>query len=168
MADSGVIQRGKLGEILREEARLDARGDFDFLCGALLGFEALLLGVALGFNGVGDFVEADQGEEIAVGIAEAAEDAAPDGAGRIVRRFGMRGIVGEDTDAVLEALEAGRAGEIYAAGSPFAEFGSDVFGYESDVGVTADEFVIGGVAVGDGKSEIGLTIGRGDDGPAAI
>ncbi len=94
MADSGVIQRGKLREILREEPRLDARGDFDFLRGALLGFEALLLGVALGFNGVGDFVEADEREEIAIGIAEAAEDAAPDGAGSIVRRFGMRGIVG--------------------------------------------------------------------------
>jgi len=89
MADSGVIERGKFGKILREEAGLDLRGDFDFLGGAAFGFESLLLGAALGFDGLGDFVEADEGEEIAVWIAETAEYAAPDGAGGVVGRFGL-------------------------------------------------------------------------------
>ncbi len=69
---------------------------------------------------------------------------------------------------MLEALEAGRAGEIYAAGAPFAEFGGDIFGDKSDVGVAADKFVVGGIGVGDGKGEIRLTIRRSDDGQAAI
>ena len=168
MADSGVIEGGKLREVLREEARLDPRGNFDFLRGAVLGVEALLLGAALGFDSLGDFIEAHEREEVSVWVAEAAEDASPDGAGGIVRGIGMFAIVRQDAYAMLEALEARRAGEIYAAGAPFAEFGGDVFGDESNVGVAADEFVVGGIGVGSGKGEIGLTVGRCDDGPAAI
>ncbi len=143
MADSGVIESGKLREVLGEESRLDPRGNFDFLRRAVLGVEAFLMGASLGFDSMGDFIEADEGEEIAVGIAETAEDAAPDGASRIVGGIGMRGIVSQDANAVLEALKPRCAGEIHAASAPFTEFGGDVFGDERDVSVASDEFVVG-------------------------
>ena len=51
--------------------------DVELLGGAAFGFEPFGDGAALGFDGVRDFVEADEGKRIAVGIAESGEDAAP-------------------------------------------------------------------------------------------
>ena len=164
VADAGVVERREFGEVLREEARLHLFGDFEFLGGALLGFEAMPLLAALEFDGAGDFVEADQGEEVAVGIAEAAEGAAPDGIG-FLGRFRARGLVGQNTPAALQTLEARSAGKLHAAGAPLAELAHDVFGDEGDVGVAADKLVIGGIALGDGQGEVGFAVGRREDSP---
>ncbi len=77
-ADTGVFQSVERRQSLREEAGLDVFGDFEFVSGAALGF--LLCGdsAALRFHGVGQLVEADEREGIAVDIAEASDDAAPD------------------------------------------------------------------------------------------
>ena len=64
---------------MREEAALDFVGDFEFLGGAAFGFEFGGSSAALGFEGVSDLVEADESESVAVDVAEAGDDAAPDG-----------------------------------------------------------------------------------------
>ena len=166
MANTGVIERGELRKSLGKQARLDLLGDFDFLGGAAFGFEALCLGPMLGFDGVGDFIEADQGEGVAVRIAETAENAAPDGrcaAGGLA--FGAIAVL--DADAMLETFEARIARELHATGDPFAEFAGNIFGHKRDVRVAADELEFGGIACGRGECEIGVTVGRGDDDPGA-
>lgn len=60
MANSSVIEGAELGEVLREEPRLNAGGDFNFLGGPALGFEAFLMGPALGLDRVSDFVKAHE------------------------------------------------------------------------------------------------------------
>jgi hypothetical protein len=64
---------------LGKEAALDFVGDFELLDGAAFEFEFGGGGAALGFEGVGHFVEADQREGVAVNVTEASRDAAPDG-----------------------------------------------------------------------------------------
>jgi len=166
MANAGVVECSELGEILRKEAGLDLLGNIDFLGGALFSFEALLLGAALGFHGVSDFIEADKRENVAVGIAETAEDAAPEG-GFAAERLDFGGFVRLDPDAVLETPEAWIAGEVHAASDPFAELAGDIFGDKGDVGVASDEFEISGIASGRREDQIGLAVGRADDHPAA-
>jgi len=131
----------------------------------LFGFEAGLLLAALGLDGVGYLVEADQREEIAVGILEAAENAAPDGRRLLLWSGRIGRAVGFDARALGEPLEAGRTGELDAAGAPLAELGHDVFGDERDVGVAADELVVGGVAGRNGEDQVGVAVGRRDHGP---
>src|SRR5208282_4322388 len=76
---AGIVERVDRRANLRKKTALDFVGDFEFLGGAAFEFEFGGGGAALGFKGVGDFVEADEGESVAVGIAEAGRDAAPDG-----------------------------------------------------------------------------------------
>jgi hypothetical protein len=66
------------GTELGEKAALDFVGDFELLGGAAFRFEFCGVGAALGFEGVRDFVKADEGEGVAIGVAEAGGDAAPD------------------------------------------------------------------------------------------
>ena len=164
MTDAGILERGELRKSLRKQARLDLLGDFDFLGGAAFGFEALSLDPSLGFDGVGNFIEADQGEDVAVGIAEAAEDTAPDGrwgAGRLA----FAGIARLDADAVLKAFKARIARELHATSDPFTKFTGNIFGHERDVRVAANELEFDGIACGRGECEIGVAVGRGNDGP---
>lgn len=83
--ETGKFESFERRQSLGEEAGLHLLGDFEFLSSAALGFEFLGRGAALGFNGVSDFVETDEGERVAVGIFETGEDTAPDG-----RRLGGR------------------------------------------------------------------------------
>ena len=54
-------------------------GYFEFVGSAALGFFFCGGGAALRLHGVRQLVEADKGERVAVDIAEARDDAAPDG-----------------------------------------------------------------------------------------
>ena len=77
MADSHIFEGLERGHFLREETGLHGFCDFEFLGGAPLGFQSLGSGTALRFDGVSDFVKADERKRIAVEILEAGEDAAP-------------------------------------------------------------------------------------------
>ena len=115
---------------LRKEAALDFVGDFQFLGGAAFEIEFGGGGAALGFEGVGDFVEADEGESVAIGIAEASGDAAPDGGFFAEKRGVGGGCVAYLTrfGVELDAAQAGSVLEADAAFGPFLIFGEDVFG----------------------------------------
>src|SRR5271168_616661 len=164
-AKTGVFEGIERGLGLGEEACLNFLGDGHFLCGAAIGFEAGGEGAALGFDGVGDFVEADKGEGIAVEVLEACEDAAPDGG--VVRGGGVGGRSGAWVDLVLKAFEAGRELEADTALAPFAVFGDDVFGDEGDLRGLADEIALFRAGLGGDECEVGGAIGRGDGDQAA-
>jgi hypothetical protein len=111
---------------------------------------------------VSDFVEADEGEGVAIGIAETGEDAAPNGSFFAEeRRFDG---VADTTrlEVELDAAEAGSILEANAALGPFLVFGEDIFRDESDAGGAADEFEVEGVGLGGDEPEDGLAVGRGD------
>ena len=113
---------------MREKTALDFVGDFEFLDGAAFEFEFGGGGAALGFEGVSDFVEADQRESVAVGIAEAGGNAAPDGS-----LFAEERRLGEVADLAgfgvePDAAEARGVLETDAASGPLLIFGEDVFG----------------------------------------
>src|SRR5712692_10895408 len=76
-ADAGVFESSEGREGLREQPGLHVLGDFEFVRGAALGF--LLFGddATLRFHGMGELVEADQREGVAVDIAEAGNDSSP-------------------------------------------------------------------------------------------
>jgi len=76
---TGIVESVDRGTQLGKKTALDFVGDFELLGGAAFEFEFGGGGAALGFQGVSDFVEADQGEGVAVNVAEASGDAAPDG-----------------------------------------------------------------------------------------
>jgi len=65
--DAGKLERFENGEILREEARLDLLGDFEFLSCAPLSLYFIGKGAALRFDGVADLVKSSKRERIAVG-----------------------------------------------------------------------------------------------------
>ena len=58
-AGSGIFERFELRHGLRKESGMHLRGDGQFLGGAAFGFEFFRGDAALGFDGVGNFVEAD-------------------------------------------------------------------------------------------------------------
>jgi len=125
---TGIVERLNRRADLREKTALDFVGDFEFLDGAALEFEFGGGGAALGFEGVSDFVEADEGESVAVGIAEARGDAAPDGS-----LFAEERRFGEVTDlpgfrVEPDAAEARGVLETDAALGPLLIFGENVFG----------------------------------------
>ena len=162
-AVAGIVERADGRTELREEAALDFVGDFEFLGGAAFGFEFGGGGAALGFEGVGDFVEADEGEGVAV-------DDHGSGRRRCPRRWVSAPRIGESAwvwtgallGIVLEALEAGRGMKADAAFGPFLKFGEDVFGDQDDVGGAADEFVFGRIGLGNDEGENRGTVGRGN------
>src|SRR6266852_3294796 len=165
-ADAGVFEglERRLG--LREEAGLDLFGDFDFLGGAAFGLLFLGDGAAVGFDGVGHFVETDEAERIAVNIAEAGGNAAPD------RRFfseqnRWRGR-GRDLrlGIVLDAPEAGGVLKADATPGPFLKLGGEVFSDKHNLGGAADEFVFLRLGLGNDERKDGTAIGRSDGDPA--
>ena len=111
---------------------------------------------------MGDFVEADEGESVAVGIAEAGGDAAPDGSFFAEERGfgGVADLAGFGVE--LDAAEARSVIEADAAFGPFLIFGEDVFGDESQAGGAADEFEVERVGLGGDEGEDGLAVGRSD------
>jgi hypothetical protein len=116
---------------------------------------------------MGDFVEADEGKGIAVGILEAGEDATPDGSG-VGSGRGRIWLGGTNLPyGVFEAAQAGSLQEMHAALCPFAELGEEIFGNERDMGGTADKFVPFGGGFGGDEREIGGAVGGRNGGPSA-
>ena len=127
-AVTGIIETADWRTKLWEKAALDFVGDFQFLGGAAFGFEFGGGGAALGFESVSDFVEADEKERVAVDIAEASDDAAPDGGFHAENRGISRGFGGGRLGIVLEAFKAWSGVETDAAFGPFLKFCEDVLG----------------------------------------
>jgi NADH-quinone oxidoreductase subunit B len=148
--------------------------------GAALGFLLFGDGAALRFHGVGEFVETDEREGVAVDIAEAGDDSAPDrrffteehaASFATVAGFGARTCGCRDgglcvLKLVANALEAGRSLEADAALGPFLELCGDVFGDEDDVRGATDELVLLGLGLGSDEGKDGGTVGRSDGDPA--
>ena len=158
---TGIVERLNRRADLRKKTALDFVGDFEFLCGATVEFLFGSSGAALGFESVGNLVETDEGERVAVGIAEASGDAAPDGS-----LFAEERRLGEVADLTgfgveLDAAEARGVLEANAASGPFLIFGEDVFGDEGQARGAADEFEVERVGLGDDEGEDGLAVGRG-------
>src|SRR6516165_4497665 len=118
--------------------RLYALGDFNLLRGAPFRFLSFGDDLALGFDGAGDFVEADQRVEIAVRVLEARENAAPNGWRFRCLRRGFAGLEGSPC-SVSQMPKTRRGVEGDAASAPLAELHEHIFGDEGDLGVAADE-----------------------------
>ena len=155
----GVDGRTELGE----KAALDFIGDFKFLDGPAFDLEFCGGGAALGFERVGDFVEADEGEDVAIDVAEARRHAAPDG-GFFAQQRGLDGAARcAGVGAIeLDAAQAGGVIEVDAAERPLFVFRDDIFGDEDDLRGTADEFVLHGIGLGGDEREDGRAVGRRD------
>src|SRR5579859_3734021 len=69
-AAATIIERVDRGTELGKETALDFVGDFELLDGAAFGFEFGGGGAALGFQGVGDFVETNEIERVSVDVAK--------------------------------------------------------------------------------------------------
>ena len=92
---------------------------------------------------MGDFVEADEGEDVAVDVAEAGGNAAPDGGflaeqRRLDGAAGCAGVGGIE----LDAAQAGCVIEADTAERPLFIFRDDVLGDKDDLRGTADELVL--------------------------
>jgi hypothetical protein len=153
IAVAGIVERLNWRTDLGKKTALDFVGDFEFLSRTPFEFELGGGSAALGFEGVGNFIEADQGEGVAIGIAEACGDAAPDGGFFAEeRRFG-RGCVADLTrfGVELDAAKARGVLKAYAASRPFLVFSEDVFGDEGQAGGAADEFEVQRVGFGNNE-----------------
>src|SRR6516225_5469183 len=117
--------------------RLYALGDFNLLRGAPFRFLSFGDGLALGFDGTGDFVEAYQRVEIAVRILEARENAAPNGWRFRCLRQRSAGLE-RNPCSVSQMPKTRRGVEGDAAAAPLAKLHEDIFGDEGDLGVAAD------------------------------
>ena len=157
-----IIETADWRTKLWEKAALDFVGDFQFLDGAAFGFELGGGGTALGFESVRDLVEADERKRVAIDIAEASDDAAPDRGFHAQNWRIGRGFGGARIGIVLEALEARRGMKADTAFGPFLKFCDDVFGDEDDIGGAADEFVFGGLGFRDDEGEDRGAVGRGN------
>ena len=109
-----------------------------------------------------DFVEADEGENVAVDVAEASRDAAPDGGflaekGRFDRRADAAGF-----GIKLYPAEARSVIEADAAEGPLFVFRDDIFGDEDDLRGTADELVLDRIWLGGNEGKNGGAVGRSD------
>jgi len=111
---------------------------------------------------VGDLVEADQGEGVAVGVAEAGENASPDGPAFAEQESSIRGTDLLRVGGKLDAAEAGSKLKMHATGRPLAELGEDVVGDEDNAGGTADEFELARVGRGGDEGKHRGAVGRSD------
>ena len=146
-------------------------GDFEFVSGAALAFLFCGDDAALRFHRVGELIEADEREGVAVDVAEAGDDSAPDGcffaeehatsaAGGLCALTycgcgGLRGV-----KLVADALEARRCLEAHAALGPLLEFCSDVFGDEDDLRGSTNKLVLLGVGLGNDERQDGGAVRR--------
>ncbi len=148
---------------LRKKAALDFVSDFKFLCGAAFGFELCCGSATLGFEGVGNFVETDEGENVAVNVAEAGGDTAPDG-GFFAEQRGLGGAAGRVGvgGIELDAAQAGSVVEADAAERPLFVFRDDIFGDEDDLRGTANELVLHRIWLGGDEGKNGGAVGRSD------
>jgi hypothetical protein len=161
IAVAAIVERGDRGANLGEKAALDFAGDFEFLSSAAFEFEFGGVGAALGFESVGDFVEADEKESVAVKIAETGRDAAPDVCFLAEEGRPDSGADGARFGVELNATEARSLVEADAPFGPFLVFGEDVFGDEDHARGPADELVVLRVGFGCDQGEDGLAVGRG-------
>ena len=162
-AHARVVEASERRKRLREEARLDLLGDFEFLSGTALLLDLFLSRAALLFDGVSDLVETEECEGVAVGVAKARYGAAPDGT------------LFADDDAfgagslrfvVANAVEARSADEANASAGPFADASGDIFRDENDVGGAADEFLLRRIFAGHDKHKESVAFRRRDGHPA--
>src|SRR5258708_13033314 len=139
-------------------------GDFGLVGGAGVGFRFWGGGGGVGFHGVGELIETDEREGVAVDIAEACNGSSPD------RRFFAEEHVGSADSAgslcaftccyychccilcrvslVADTLEARRTVKADAALGPFEELGGDVFRDEDDLRGATDELVLFRIGLG--------------------
>ena len=162
IAVTRVVQPVNRRPDLRKKAALNFIGDFEFLGDAAFRFEFCRSGAALGFEGVGDLVEADQRENVPVNVTEAGSDAAPNGCLFAKERRLDSGADGARLGIELDAAQTGRVVEVNAPEGPFLIFRDDIFGDEDDLGGTADEFVLHRVRFGSDEREDRGAVGRGD------
>ena len=143
-----------------KKAGLDFFGDFQFLGGATFGFKFLSLRAALRFEGVGDFVEADERKNVAVNVAEASGHSPPD------RRFlpeerRLNGRAdGASFGGVLDAAETRSVIEANTPEGPLSILRNDIFGDEDDLRGTADEFVLERIGFGSDEGKDSGAVGR--------
>ncbi len=163
-ASAGVVERLQGGHGLGEEPGLHLPGDRELVDGAALRFELVGGGAPLGFHGMSDLVEADEGEGIPVGVAKAGEDAAPHGL--LVAEHPGRRSESTRRRVVLDPPEPRSAHEADPLPRPLLEPAGHVGGDEHDMGGAADEPVLGGPRWGDDEGEDGGAVGRGDRDPA--
>ncbi len=109
---------------------------------------------------MGDFVEADQRENVAVDVAEARGDATPDGGFFAEERRLDGGANGACFGVVLDAAEARSVIEADATEGPFFIFRDDILGDEDDLRGTADELVLHGIGLGRNEGEDSGAVGR--------
>jgi len=144
---------------------LNLLGDFEFLGGTAFGLFTIGDGAALRFDRVSDFIKADKGERVAVGVPKAAEDGSPNWRSMIA---GSGGLIWERRlrfQSVLETPEPRIGKKTDAAIAPFAEFSEHIFGNKRDVGCAADLLELIGVGARNDEREVGGAVGRGDDDP---
>jgi len=160
-AATAIVERVDGRTELGEKAALDFVGNFEFLNGAAFDLEFCGGGAALGFERVGDFVEADEGEDVAIDVTEARGHAAPNG-GFFAEQRGFDGPARcAGVGAIeLDAAQARSVIEADAAERPLFVFGDDIFGDEDDLRGTADEFVLHGIGLGSDERKDGRTVGR--------
>ena|ERR1700739_1779129 len=79
--EAGKFKRLEGWQSLRKKAGLHLLGNLELLRGAALGFQLFSDGTALRFDGMGDFIETDEREGVAIGIFETCKHAAPNGRG---------------------------------------------------------------------------------------
>ena len=161
-ADAGVVESWDGRKSLGKKASLDLFGNFQLLGGAALGFEFFGNGATLRFHGVGHFVKTDKRESVAINVAEARKDAAPNGGLFTKKRRRGRRIGRARLGIILDALEAGGELKMNAAFGPFLKFSDNVFGDEDDLRGAANELVLRGVGLGSNEGENGGAVGRGD------
>jgi len=143
--ETGKLKRFERGKSLREETGLHLLGNFEFLSSTALGFQLFGDSAAMCFDLVSDFIEADEGEGIAVRILEPSKNTTPNGRGFGCGRGRFLGMPREHLDTMLQAAKARSDLERNATAAPVAELGKDILGDEGDLGVAADEFeLVGG------------------------
>ena len=145
-----------------KKAGLDFLGDFQFLGGATFRFKFLGLRAALGFDGVGDFVEADERKNVAVNVAEASGDSPPDRGFLAEERRLNGGAHGAGFGVVLDAAEARSVIEANTPEGPLSILGNDIFGDEDDLRGTADEFVLERIGFGSDEGKNSGAVRRSD------
>ena len=133
-------------------------GDGQFLSDAPFG-SSFSGRAALALNSVSEFVEADESECVAIDIAEAGGNAAPNGS-FFAKKHGtgqggmQRGGCGRRSGLILDTTKSRSAGKADAFFRPLLEFRGDVGSYENHLRSAANKFVLGGLGPGSDEGRI--------------
>src|SRR5438132_5490655 len=169
-AGASVLQRFQKRQRLRKEPGLDLCGDGQFLSDAAFGFKFLCGSAALALNSVSEFVEADERECVAIDIAEAGGNAAPNGS-FFAKKHGTgqsgmrRGRCGRRRGLILDTTKSRSTGKADTFFRPLLEFRGDVRSYENDLRGAANKFVLGGLGLGSDEGQYGGAVRRRNSNP---